>query len=186
MGSELALLDCLTCDKCIPVCPNGANFAVALTPGAYQPGRVTWMEGTFRRSKGKRLVVEKKHQIVNTADACNECGHCDTWCPEDGGPYRAKPALFLTQSTWNALDDRDGFLLMLERRSLAWRRDGHVYRYSRFDDGTAELDVGTGAVLLEEDKPIRTIGTGDVDLTVAVTLRLYLEGLTAPDTQAWL
>ena len=28
VGSALALFDCLTCDKCIPLCPNDANFAL--------------------------------------------------------------------------------------------------------------------------------------------------------------
>ena len=27
IGSALVLFDCLTCDKCIPVCPNDANFS---------------------------------------------------------------------------------------------------------------------------------------------------------------
>ena len=30
---------------------------------------------------------------ANFADACNECGNCDVFCPEDGGPYLSKPLL---------------------------------------------------------------------------------------------
>ena len=29
-GTRLWLFDCLTCDKCIPVCPNDANFVLAI------------------------------------------------------------------------------------------------------------------------------------------------------------
>jgi len=32
IGSHLELFDCVTCDKCIPVCPNDANFAFSLPP----------------------------------------------------------------------------------------------------------------------------------------------------------
>ncbi|GIS37006.1 MAG: hypothetical protein Ct9H90mP9_0360 [Pseudomonadota bacterium] len=40
------------------------------------------------------MVLEKKHQIANFADFCNECGNCDIFCPEDGGPYVLKPRFF--------------------------------------------------------------------------------------------
>ncbi|GIT62830.1 MAG: hypothetical protein Ct9H300mP21_03760 [Pseudomonadota bacterium] len=33
VGTMLELFDCLTCDKCIPVCPNDANFALKIPPG---------------------------------------------------------------------------------------------------------------------------------------------------------
>jgi putative selenate reductase len=32
VGSTLELFNCLTCDKCIPVCPNDANFMLVLPP----------------------------------------------------------------------------------------------------------------------------------------------------------
>ena len=32
VGSHLVLLDCLTCDKCLPVCPNDANFSYEIEP----------------------------------------------------------------------------------------------------------------------------------------------------------
>ena len=32
VGSMLELFDCLTCDKCIPVCPNDANFMLSIPP----------------------------------------------------------------------------------------------------------------------------------------------------------
>lgn len=62
IGRKLWLHDCLTCDKCIPVCPNDAIFTYA-EPGHAEP-----------------------HQIGIHDEACNDCGNCDTFCPEDGGP----------------------------------------------------------------------------------------------------
>ena len=33
IGCSLVLFDCLTCDKCIPVCPNDANFSFSIPVG---------------------------------------------------------------------------------------------------------------------------------------------------------
>jgi len=41
-------------------------------------------------------------QIACYADFCNECGNCDTFCPEYGGPYIKKPTLFAAWSHGSA------------------------------------------------------------------------------------
>ncbi len=68
LGSPLQRLDCISCDICLPVCPNGALF--------------TW---TTPHGAGKRPA-----QIGVLADACNACSNCETWCPELGSPWRIK------------------------------------------------------------------------------------------------
>ncbi|RMH14464.1 MAG: glutamate synthase, partial [Planctomycetota bacterium] len=88
IGRRLQLFDCLTCDKCIPVCPNDANFALAVSPATIP---VVTLEkdhqgGWHAREEGV-LELTQRHQIANFADFCNECGNCDVFCPEDGGPY---------------------------------------------------------------------------------------------------
>jgi len=186
VGSQLALLDCLTCDKCIPVCPNLANFSVVLPRGEYRPGRVSWSGGDFTLSEGETLVVAQKHQIGTTAEACNYCGHCDVWCPEDGGPYLVKPNLFLSEASFEGLVDRNGFLVSADRRSIRWRVDGKQYLYHRQDDGRARLEVDGGAVVLEADVPVETEGMGEVDLTVAVTMKLFLGAFADPSAEVWL
>ena len=44
----------------------------------------------------------KAHQLANYADACNECGNCDIFCPEDGGPQVEKPRFFGSRETYEA------------------------------------------------------------------------------------
>ena len=44
--------------------------------------------------------VEQKAQIANLADFCNECGNCDTFCPEVGGPYIEKPRFFFNEKAY--------------------------------------------------------------------------------------
>jgi len=34
------------------------------------------------------------------ADFCDDCGNCDVFCPEDGGPHLIKPLTFLHLLEW--------------------------------------------------------------------------------------
>jgi putative selenate reductase len=187
VGSELELFDCLTCDLCIPVCPNAANFSFPVPVGEYRPGRVIWTGTQFEHGPGERLVVEKRHQIGCTADACNQCGECDVWCPEDGGPFLVKPNVFLSERSFDDHPERDGFRLSPDRRQIVWRRRGQTFAYARAPQGSQALfETPGGAILLDDDRPIATEGTGDVDLTIALSMRLILEGLEAGLGGTWL
>jgi len=66
-GVPVAMFDCAMCDLCIEVCPNDALFRIA-----------------------SRAEHAKRHQIVCFADACNDCGNCETFCPDVGAPHRLK------------------------------------------------------------------------------------------------
>ncbi|MEK7668103.1 MAG: glutamate synthase [Gemmatimonadota bacterium] len=92
IGRRLQLFDCLTCDKCIPVCPNDANFTFVLPSSAEVP-------------------VTERRQIATFADFCNDCGNCDTFCPEDGGPYLLKPRIFVSRERWLRDAPRDAILV---------------------------------------------------------------------------
>ncbi len=186
VGSDLVLFDCLTCDKCIPVCPNAANFAFPVEKGTYNPGHVTWTDDVWEVTEGQPLLVDRKHQIGNTVDACNLCGHCDTWCPEDGGPYLVKPNLFLQAQGFADHPERDGFLVGSDMLSLTWRRDGQIFQYIK-EAKRARLELPTGGtVWLENDQPVATAGAGDIDLRLAVSMRLILQGLSDPSAETWL
>ncbi len=94
IGSSLVLFDCLTCDKCIPVCPNDANFSFSIPIGETPVERLTPNGGRLdRRRRRRRSRSQKPQQIGAFADVCNECGHCDVLCPEDGGPYHDEAAV---------------------------------------------------------------------------------------------
>jgi len=103
INRQLRLFDCLTCDKCIAVCPNDANFAFAMASTAEVP-------------------VTEERQIGNFVDFCNECGNCDTFCPEDGGPFLRKPRFFVSRERWVADAPRDAILV--ERDAITGRFDG--------------------------------------------------------------
>jgi putative selenate reductase len=114
VGSLLVLLDCLSCDKCVPVCPNDANFSIATPPEEVAFEDVV-VDGTGRvtRAPGGLWTVKKSEQWANFADACNECGNCDVFCPEDGGPYVVKARYFGSRRSFDASPKLDG--LFIER-----------------------------------------------------------------------
>jgi ferredoxin len=106
------LYDCINCDKCVPVCPNDANFvyeapAVAVPYDNFELAA----GGGVRRVAGGVFEVAKGRQFANYADACNDCGNCDVFCPEDGGPYVEKPRFFGSLETYRKYAGRNGFYI---------------------------------------------------------------------------
>ena len=95
LGTHLWLWDCLSCSKCIPACPNDAVFEIEVEPFVGEVP-VIEVDGEARwREADRRLYrAVKPTQIAIFADACNDCGNCDVFCPEDGGPYIEKPRFF--------------------------------------------------------------------------------------------
>src|SRR5271157_56060 len=94
IGSRLWLYDCINCDKCVPVCPNDANFVYEAPAQAVEYDNFTLSGEGVQPLPGGVFKVAKTHQIANYADACNDCGNCDVFCPEDGGPQNQKPRFF--------------------------------------------------------------------------------------------
>jgi putative selenate reductase len=136
VGSQLHLFDCLTCDKCIPVCPNDANFTLPVATGEIPIERIVPGPGGFTLERSGSVRIERSRQIANLADACNACGHCDVMCPEDGGPYVMKPRFFGTVEAWRAERGLEG--LVLERSG-----DG-VRVHARFDHQEFVVELSSG------------------------------------------
>ena len=74
--------------------------------------------------------VRERHQIATFQDFCNDCGNCDTFCPEDGGPYKVKPRFFGSLEAFRRHADSDGFYVERgERSDMMWGRvKGTEYR----------------------------------------------------------
>jgi putative selenate reductase len=122
IGSRLWLFDCVNCDKCVPVCPNDANFVYETAPLRLEYARYRVADGKVEAAPGGTFDVGKAHQIGTFQDFCNECGNCDVFCPEDGGPYVEKPRLFGSLDAWRRID-RDGFFCLRQADlDAAWGR----------------------------------------------------------------
>ncbi len=159
VGTHLALFDCVTCDKCIQVCPNDANFYIDVKDGAYEAKELVVRGGHVSIVDAPVYVIARDRQFANYADFCNDCGNCDVFCPEEGGPYKVKPRFFGARATFEA-DAQDGFYIEKDTRghfALTGRIDGVRHRLvvdreagrATFADDAifCELDLATHAVL---------------------------------------
>jgi len=191
IGSALQLLDCISCDKCVPVCPNDANFAIATPPEElpYEDVELD-SDGAVRRAPGGRFAVARPQQWANWADACNECGNCDVFCPEDGGPYVMKARWFGSRASMDAAPHLDG--MVVEPAGAGWtalaRMGGRPYRL-RIEPGAtarltderleAEYNPATGRLLGATPLP-GARGPHRLSGAVFLTLRALLRGALDP------
>jgi putative selenate reductase len=183
IDSKLELFDCITCDKCIPVCPNDANFRLHIEPVEMVARKLRWVDGAWSESSTEFVRLEKKHQIATFADFCNECGNCDVFCPEEGGPYEFKPLFFGTHADWQLFASYDGFFA--ERGEPHNRIFGRIsgQEYALIVDGESNVYSGPDFEVRLEPKGkvvALTVSEGtEVDLTYATILNLLLQGVLA-------
>ena len=190
IDSHLVTFDCITCDKCIPVCPNDANFS-------YDPGQVdityrdleVGTDGSITPiGEEKAFHVEQKSQIANFADYCNHCGNCDTFCPEYDGPYIKKPSFFGSQRAFEEGAPHDGFLVQHDegRLALLGRISGRMCRLEAtpdggygYWDGTITVRVGEGGDLDLDSATSPPAAAHCIDMGCFHTLVTLLRGVTS-------
>jgi putative selenate reductase len=178
IDSELTLFDCVTCDICLPVCPNAANFRIGLPKGEWEGERVAWSADAVTRAPGQTLVLDQRHQIGTLVDACNECGQCDVWCPESGGPYLVKPNLFLSADAFDDHSSMHGFHVDLDGLGARWRRGDEILHYRELPSGGQRLTVATGSIDLNaEHEVVASSGSGEVELNDGLVIQLMLDAL---------
>lgn len=196
IGSRLWLYDCIDCDKCVPVCPNDANFVYEAPAAAIQYDNYELSADAIRSLPGGVLRIVKAHQLANYADACNECGNCDIFCPEDGGPQRAKPRFFSSLETYQKHAGPNGFFIDWETGkaehgpAIYGVLDGKSYVLTLypladrawFDTETEEVEIG-----LSDGRPLRWQpkgGTGrttrTLDMLPYLKLKLLADSIGDP------
>jgi putative selenate reductase len=192
IDSHLVTFDCITCDKCIPVCPNDANFS-------YHTGELRlmyrdveiWPDGSAVPIGDERVFsLEKADQIANFADYCNHCGNCDTFCPEYDGPYLKKPNFFGSRRAFDAGAPHDGYYLEKLPASLVLqcRIQGRAYRLEqlsnshgyRYDDGMLTLHVSTEGAISLDPTSSRPHSSHVIDIGRYHAVVTLLRGITDP------
>ena len=190
VGSKLWLYDCITCDKCVPVCPNDANFV-------YETGAVDVAYSNFefsadgpRAVPGGVLRLVKARQFANYADACNDCGNCDVFCPEDGGPFVEKPRFFGSLETFHRDAGRNGFYIDHARSAIHGVIAGEAYVLTldrAADRACFERDDAEIAIRLSDNRALHwtpksgLTGTArTLDLLPYLKLKLLLESISDP------
>ncbi|HTS66717.1 MAG TPA: hypothetical protein VMH28_32055 [Candidatus Acidoferrales bacterium] len=180
-GSNLWIYDCLACDKCVPVCPNDANFVYETSPVTIEYDNFVLAPGTIRRIPGGILRVMKPRQFANYADACNECGNCDVFCPEEGGPFQAKPRFFGSLDSYRKSAGADGFFL--EASTIHGTIEGNSYVLTLdaangwFAQPGAEVQIRLG-----DNQPVRwhVESETELDMLPYFKLKLLAEAISDP------
>jgi len=169
IGSQLELFDCVTCDICVPVCPNDANFTFGSDQRQIPLVKAVRDGARWRWHHERDLELTRKHQIGNFVDFCNDCGNCDIFCPEDGGPYVMKPRFFGVEREWREATDLDGFFVR--------RHTDHDLVLGRFDGRESRLELRPGSAVysgegfelrFDPESPAESLegeGPDEVDLT---------------------
>ena len=204
LGTHLWLWDCLSCRKCIPACPNDAVFEIDVEPFVGDVPVIEALGGGGWREAG-RLPYRalKPTQIAIFAEACNDCGHCDVVCPEDGGPQIEKPRFFGGLESWRRAAPLTGFVFTREGSALVLRGRTPEGEFSlskvqeaddaRFEPPGAVVTVGwqdheVRSVRLCESCPsggfelapsAQPLAPVPIDLSTYMTLRLLLGALSS-------
>ena len=189
INSKLWLFDCISCDKCVPVCPNDANFTFELPVQEIAYRNFALRGGSAEPIEGGVLKIAKPHQIANFAPFCNECGNCDTFCPEYGGPFIEKPGFFHDLAQWQASASWDGFHIAraTEQDIIFGRIKGVEYKLatppSQTETGRHRFACPAGEVVVEAqildiaEVTVCAREGGTVDIGAYLTMRLLLKGV---------
>ncbi len=130
VGTFLETFDCLTCNICLPVCPNAANFSLPISPGTRTYPRLRWDGAQIQVDGHELMELTKPAQIANLADFCNECANCEVFCPELGGPQKAKPRFFSGPTSFAEASGYDGYYFK-DADTMVGRFGGQDHRLCR-------------------------------------------------------
>lgn len=154
-GARLALFDCESCNACLLVCPNDAFFSLPIGPLALEAPDLKVVAGAVVVLPA-RLELRAERQWAYFADFCNDCGNCDTFCPEQGGPYQAKPRFHGSRAGFVADAPRDAFLIEDTGAVTRARFAGIEHVLTRTENGAR---FGDGAIEVELDAAHRVVST---------------------------
>jgi putative selenate reductase len=168
----LARFDCMSCDHCVQVCPNDANFSYTVPRERVPVSRLVRTETGWTAQTASEVTMQRQHQIGNIADVCNECGNCDVFCPEDGAPYRVKPRFFISFELFREQTWRDGIHVADDK--VFGRFEGRCYE---LHPGPRVRFVGPGFdVQFDPADPASTI-EGEAESSVDLTAYVLLDRL---------
>lgn len=177
---------CLQCDEicnvCTTVCPNFANFGYEIQPVHYKLQKIKVdIDGTISYPEDEVFKVEQKYQILNIANYCNECGNCTTFCPTKGAPYKEKPHMYVTKSSFDEtdegyyLDKKSGEITLLNKdggKLISLVDKGNSYQYET-DLLCLELDKANFRVVSVN---LKSTTSQQISIRKAAEMSVIMEG----------
>ncbi len=186
IDSRLELWDCLTCNICLPVCPNAATFNIPIGKQSIPKIDFAYSDGAFSPVSGGEITLKKKGQIAILADFCNECGNCDTFCPEQGGPYAEKPNFFFNRESYQTDSKWDGFYFD-SPHSMTGRIQGieHSLQYLEtaaqftFNGPNGRFVLDSEGGLVEVEAAADLADGAVVDMNPFYVMKILMDGLSS-------
>ncbi|MBI9053151.1 MAG: putative selenate reductase subunit YgfK [Bacteroidales bacterium] len=158
---------CLQCDEicniCTTVCPNFANYSYEIEPVTYYLQKAIQLNNGEIEIRNEGLFeINQKHQILNIANFCNECGNCNTFCPTNSAPYKEKPKFWLTKSSFDLAENgyynsKENTLLFKNENqicSLIENADSYTFETNDVIAQLNKLDLSILEVRIKSDKRI--------------------------------
>jgi putative selenate reductase len=177
---------CLQCDEicnvCTTVCPNFANFGYEINPVHYELQKIKVdMDGTISYPEDGIFTVEQQYQILNIANYCNECGNCTTFCPTKGAPYKEKPHIYVTKSSFNETDE-GYFLEKKSDETILLNKDGG--KLISLTDKGSSYQYETDLLCVELDKEtfrvvtanLKSSSSQQISIRKAAEMSVIMEG----------
>jgi len=125
-------LRCLLCDEvcnvCTTLCPNLALQHYKIEPVKYNLQKIE--NGKIKEDTV--FEVNQKEQIIHIADWCNMCANCETFCPSSGAPYKEKPHLYLSKTTFAS--EKDGYYYDEKNNALLAKEQGFDFSLTETED----------------------------------------------------
>lgn len=154
---------CLYCDEicniCTTVCPNFANYSYDIEPLKYNLKKIVFDgKGSYSLADDKIFEIKQKHQILNIANFCNECGNCNTFCPTNSAPYKEKPKVHLTKDSYD--NAPSGFWLNIEQQTIYYKNNEINAALTRANN-TFVFEMEGTIVSLDKDYNVMDV-TGDL------------------------
>jgi putative selenate reductase len=130
---------CLYCDEicniCTTVCPNFANYSYEIEPVRYELQKASIIEDdSIEIISDKIFELKQKYQILNIANFCNECGNCSSFCPTKSAPYKEKPKIYLTISSFNEAEEGYYLAKLTDRKNLIFKQLGSIETLTELSD----------------------------------------------------
>ncbi|WP_462279756.1 putative selenate reductase subunit YgfK [Salinivirga cyanobacteriivorans] len=180
---------CLFCDEmcniCTTVCPNFANYSYDVEPVSWKLQKIKVdINGEIFYIDDETFAVNQKHQILNIANYCNECGNCSTFCPTNSAPYKDKPHIYLTRSSFNEADE--GYYLEHKNglNKLLFKNSGKTVSLTENDNQYIyDTDLLTAKINKHDfqitDATLKSKSSQEITLQKAAEMGIILKGAKA-------
>ena len=135
--------------------PNMANYTYLVNPAVIIQNAVA--RGNNKVTVEKEGAAQPKRTRLNIGNFCNECGNCTTFCPSSGDPYRDKPRVFLTQSSFDAVNDGYFMINGENEPQILCKKSGQLSKLSRIGENYIFSNEDVEAELYGDSLKIKNV-----------------------------